>query len=121
MFKPANATPAHELEVIKLLLNAEPLDIDPNYQPAKGTPVARSPLGELCLPLEGLIDVAAEKARLAKNLEKIKGEIEHIEKRLNNPAFAEKAPAAVLADNRARLAEWQAKQAHAQAALNALA
>jgi valyl-tRNA synthetase len=120
IFKPANAMPAHEVEVIKLLLNAEPLDIDPNFQPAKGTPTARSPLGELYLPLEGLIDIAAEKARLAKSLEKIKGEIEHIERRLNNPAFAEKAPAAVLEDNRARLADWKAKEAHAVAALDAL-
>jgi valyl-tRNA synthetase len=120
VFKPANAMPAHEVEVLKLLLNAEPLDIDPSYQPAKGTPVARSPLGELCLPMEGLIDVAAEKLRLSKSLEKIQGEIEHIEKRLNNPAFAEKAPAAVLEDNRNRLADWRAKQAHAHAALDAL-
>ena len=80
----------------------------------------RSPLGDLFLPLEGLIDVDAEKARLNKELLKINTEIERSEQRLNNPAFTQKAPAAVLDENRKRLADWQAKQQQTQAALAAL-
>ena len=61
------------------LLNADPLEIDSNYEPKKGTPVVRVPVGELYLPLEGLVDVEAEKARLKKELEKIEAEIAKVE------------------------------------------
>jgi valyl-tRNA synthetase len=90
VFKPANSLPPYEAAVFKVLLNAEALDIDPNYQPRKGTPAVRSTLGELYLPLEGVIDLAAEKARLTKELQKIDAEIEKVQQKLSNPAFTEK-------------------------------
>jgi valyl-tRNA synthetase len=120
VLKPAQEWGAYEVEVMKLLLNADPLVLDPQFSPQKGTPTARSPLGELYLPLEGLIDVAAEKARLAKELAKIGTEIERTQQRLSNPAFTQKAPPAVLEENRKRLAEWQAKHDQVQSALAAL-
>ena len=120
VFKPVAAWADREAEVLKLLLNAEPLVIDAQFTPQKGTPTVRSPLGDLFLPLEGLIDVDAEKARLTKELAKTATEIERSEQRLNNPAFTQKAPPAVLEDHRKRLAEWQEKQQRVQAALQAL-
>jgi valyl-tRNA synthetase len=120
VFKPVAAWADRDAEVLKLLLNAEPLVIDAQFTPQKGTPTVRSPLGDLFLPLEGLIDVDAEKARLTKELAKTATEIERSEQRLNNPAFTQKAPPAVLEDHRKRLAEWQEKQQRVQAALEAL-
>ena len=120
VFKPVAAWADRDAEVLKLLLNAEPLVIDAQFTPQKGTPTVRSPLGDLFLPLEGLIDVDAEKARLTKELAKTATEIERSEQRLNNPAFTQKAPPAVLEDHRKRLAEWQEKQRRVQAALEAL-
>ena len=120
VFKPVTPMSGHEAEVLKLLLNADPLVLDPQYVPAKGTPAVRSELGELYLPLEGLIDVGAEKLRLAKALEKIDQEIERASQRLNNPAFAQKVPPEVLEEHRKRLAEWQAKRQQTQTALEAL-
>jgi valyl-tRNA synthetase len=120
VFKPAGAWPPLEAEVLKLLLNAEALEIDPNYQPAKGTPTVHSDLGDLYLPLEGLIDVAAEKARLQKELEKVEADIAKARDRLGNPAFTQKAPAEVLAEHQKRLADLEAKQARLAAALEAL-
>ena len=79
-----------------------------------------SKLGELFLPLEGLIDVAAEKIRLTKEVEKIKAEIVKVEQKLANPNFTQKVPPAVLAEHEQRLKEWQAKLAHTQALLEAL-
>ena len=67
-----------------------------DYQAPKGTPTVQSKLGELFLPLEGLIDVAAEKVRLAKEVEKIKAEIVKVEQKLANPNFTQKVPPAVL-------------------------
>ena len=65
---PDGSIPSHEAEVLKILLNAEPLDVEKNYEPAKGTPTALTPLGRLCLPLEGLVDFDAEKERLGKEI-----------------------------------------------------
>ena len=49
------------------------------------------------LPLEGLVDAPAEKARLGKEVEKIKAEIGKVEQKLANPNFTQKVPPAVLA------------------------
>ncbi|MBI5387044.1 MAG: class I tRNA ligase family protein [Verrucomicrobia bacterium] len=121
VLKPAGDLPAYEAEVIKNLLNAEVVELNPAYAAPKGTPSALSPLGELFLPLEGLVDVAAEKARLTKELAKITTEIEKVAQKLNNPGFVAKVPPHVLEEHKSRLAEWQGKQKHAQSALDALA
>jgi valyl-tRNA synthetase len=120
VFKPANQLLPHDAEVLKLLLNAEALEIDANYLPKKGTPTVHSDLGDLFLPMEGLIDVAAEKARLAKELEKIDSEITKAEQKLNNPNFTSKAPPHVLQEHQQRLAEWQAKRDRIKRALESL-
>ena len=120
VFKPAQQLTPHDAEVIKLLLNAESLEVNDAYQPPKGTPVVASPLGELFLPLEGLIDVAGEKIRLGKEIEKIQSEIVKVEQKLANPNFTTKVPPAVLAEHEQRLIEWKTKLAHTQASLEVL-
>src|SRR6266850_4941400 len=75
VIKPATQIPVYEAEVIKLLLNAEALDVNPDFEPPKGTPTVHSEMGELYLSLEGAVDTEAEKARLKKELEKTELEI----------------------------------------------
>ncbi len=68
------------------------------------------------LPLAGVIDVAQERARLEKAIEKLMAEIKSIDGRLSNPGYLAKAPEAVVAENRARrdeAAETVAKHEHA--------
>ena len=120
VLKVKDPLPLEEADVIKLLLNAESLDVDPNFTPRKGTPSALTDLGELFLPLEGLVDVEAEKARLRKELAKSESEIEKVQSKLNNPDFAQKVPPKVLDEHKNRLADWQAKQQQIKAALRAL-
>jgi valyl-tRNA synthetase len=120
VFKPAGTLSPHEAEVLKLLLNAETLELNPASLPPKGTPAVHSALGDLYLLLEGQIDTPAEKARLAKELEKAETEIAKASQKLGNPNFTAKAPAHVLQEHRQRLAEWQAKRDRAKAALDAL-
>src|SRR5260370_23212911 len=48
------------------------------------------------LPLKGLIDVAAEKARLEKEMSKVVADIKRVDAKLNNPAFVEKAPEEII-------------------------
>jgi valyl-tRNA synthetase len=121
VFKPANPPfPECEGEVLRVLLNAEALDVNTEFEPAKGTPVVHSVLGELYLPLEGLLDVAAEKARLTKELARIAAEIQKVQQKLENPNFVQKVPPAVLQEHQKRLADWQSKYEQVQASLQAL-
>ncbi|HWD91036.1 MAG TPA: valine--tRNA ligase [Verrucomicrobiae bacterium] len=120
IFKPVNFTPPNDLEVIKLLLNAEALEVNENYQAPKGTPAARTQLGEIFLPLEGYVDVAAEKVRLKKEEEKLQGDIEKTEQKLGNPNFVQKVPPQVLAEHQQRAIDLKAKLEHVLEALKAL-
>jgi valyl-tRNA synthetase len=119
IFKPAKQT--FDTEVLKLLLNAEAIEVNANYQPVKNALAIRHELGELYLPLEGLVDTEAEKTRLKKELGKIESEIFKVEQKLANPNFAQKVPATVLDEHKKRLADWQSKREHVLAALKALA
>ncbi len=71
----------------------------------------------VALPLEGVIDFGAEKARLVKELEKIAKDMAGIDGRLNNPGFVAKAPPEVLDESRERKAELEARKAKIDEAL----
>ena len=60
---------------------------------------------ELYLPLEGLLDLDEERARLDRELATLGAERARAEAKLANPAFLEKAPPPVVAKARERLAE----------------
>jgi valyl-tRNA synthetase len=111
---------AVDAEVLKLLLNAETVEVNSQFQPAKNVLAVRHELGDLFLPLEGLVDLEAEKTRLKKELEKIEAEITKVEQKLANPSFTQKVPATVLEEHKKRLADWQAKREHVRSALAAL-
>jgi valyl-tRNA synthetase len=74
----------------------------------------------IALPLEGVIDFGAEKARLNKELEKISKDMGGIDGRLNNPAFVAKAPQEVLEESRELKVELEARKAKVAEALKRL-
>jgi valyl-tRNA synthetase len=74
----------------------------------------------VALPLEGMIDFAAERVRLNKELEKIAKDMAGIDGRLNNPAFVAKAPEEVLVESRERKAELEQIKAKIVEALKRL-
>jgi valyl-tRNA synthetase len=96
-------------DVLALLAGAAEIVLDCNYDAPKGTPAALTPAGEIYLPLEGLIDVEAERVRLTREIDRISLEVAKSEGKLGNPSFVDRAPAEVVAQERARLEEWQAK------------
>jgi valyl-tRNA synthetase len=65
----------------------------------------------LYLPLEGMLDIAKECARLSKEREKAAGDIQKTEAKLSNESFVGKAPEAVVQRERDRLAEVKAELA----------
>ncbi|MDK1704589.1 valine--tRNA ligase [Serratia rubidaea] len=78
---------------------------------------------ELLIPMAGFIDKDAEIARLAKEMAKLDGEIAAIEGKLSNEGFVSRAPEAVVAKERDRLAackEGKVKLQEQQATIAAL-
>ena len=73
------------------------------------------------LPLADVIDVAEEKARLVKSLDKLAKEIIGLNGRLNNPNFAASAPEDVVDEARANLAARADEAGKLNAALKRLA
>jgi valyl-tRNA synthetase len=63
---------------------------------------------EIFLPLEGLVDVGRERARLQKELDEKTNDLARVVAKLSNPQFAEKAPPAVVAKEEAKRAELEA-------------
>ena len=74
----------------------------------------------LLLPLAGLIDVAAERARLAREAARALDDAEKVARKLANVDFVARAPAEVVAENRAREAGARAEAARLTAALKRL-
>jgi valyl-tRNA synthetase len=62
---------------------------------------------KVLIPMAGLIDVEAEMARLNKEIDKKRKEVERGEAKLANPSFVERAPEAVVEKERAKIAEMQ--------------
>jgi valyl-tRNA synthetase len=73
---------------------------------AQAAPVAVVGDARLCLYME--IDVAAEKARLSKEAARLEGELAKANGKLANQAFVAKAPAAVIEQERKRIADFGA-------------
>ena len=66
---------------------------------------------KLIIPLEGLIDPEEEMARLQKELESVENDIKIITSKLANKQFVEKAPAAVVDKEKAKIADAENKKA----------
>jgi valyl-tRNA synthetase len=65
---------------------------------------------KLLVPLEGLVDLGAERARLDKELKRVDGEIAKCQGKLASETFVANAPAAVVEQERTRLADWTAQR-----------
>ncbi|MGH1369419.1 MAG: valine--tRNA ligase [Maritimibacter sp.] len=77
--------------------------------------------GTFALPLADIIDVDEEKARLEKTLGKLAKEIGGLKGRLNNPKFAQSAPAEVVEETKANLDAREAEAGKLEEALARLA
>ena len=65
---------------------------------------------ELIVPLEGLVDVQKECARLKDELAKLEKQLTGLEARLENPSFLERARSDVIDSERAKRDEWRTRR-----------
>lgn len=66
---------------------------------------------EIILPLEGLINLDEEIARLEKEWDKLNKEVERVQKKLSNEGFIKKAPAKVIEEEKAKEKDYTEKRA----------
>lgn len=87
----------------------------------EGTVTCVTPGATVAIALAGIIDFAAERKRLEKEVLGFEKDAEHVNKKLGNPNFVAKAAPAVIEEQRAKLAEAEEGKAKMQAALARLA
>jgi valyl-tRNA synthetase len=75
---------------------------------------------EIILPLEGLINIDEEIARLEKEFDRLNKEVERVQKKLSNEGFMKKAPESVVAEERAKENDYREKRAIVEARIKEL-
>jgi valyl-tRNA synthetase len=66
-----------------------------------------TPVGKIYLPLDGLIDLDAERNRLGRELTKAEDELKKVNAKLTNENFVTRAPESVVTEMRERQEHWQ--------------
>ena len=110
--------------MLKRLANIEQIDWLADQAEAPPNALALVEDLRVMVPLAGLIDVAAEQARLKKELDKAEQELKRLQGKLSNEKFVANAPSEVVAKERVKAEEAQSRIAALKeqyAALDALA
>jgi valyl-tRNA synthetase len=114
----AAATIREELGRIHRLANASGVRVHadgarPGRKPASAVAVG---LGfEVRVGLAGAVDLAAEAARIDKEIARLEADLSGVEKKLSNPSFVQKAPPEVVEKDRTRAGELREKRGKLQA------
>jgi valyl-tRNA synthetase len=103
-----------------LIINLAKLDSITVQEPGERPPTAATAIvdgASIFVSLEGIIDFAKEKARLAKEITKLTGELTAISKKLGNENFLDKAPEEIVEKVKKKYARAVEKQQKLQATL----
>ncbi|MDO8643384.1 MAG: valine--tRNA ligase [bacterium] len=106
----------HE-EIIQQLGRLESFEITDKKVDPKGKAHAASTHFDLFIPLAGLIDLGAERQRIEKEIGRLQNELRSIEGKLSQPSFVERAPADIVAGEKARQSLAQEKIAKLETTL----
>ncbi len=98
-----------DLAVFTILSQAEEVSVEPDFEPERGVPGVATPIGRVYLPLQGLVDVDAERERIQKEIGKVEAELEKVKKKLSNENFVKNAPEEVVAEHRGRVEAFTAR------------
>ena len=111
VLEPAEDWVAGETETLRALVGASEIAVDAEFLPAANTPAMISSIGKMHMPIEGLIDVDAEKQRLTKERDKAEKELKKVCAKLNDANFSERAPKEVVDENKKRREDFKARLA----------
>jgi valyl-tRNA synthetase len=90
---------------LRKLAGIERIDFVPEGIAVKGAATALLGVMRILVPLAGLIDVAAERDRLGKQLEKTRDDLGKVQRKLDNQSFVANAPPEIVAKEHTRIAE----------------
>ncbi len=111
ILQPAGTMNHGALPVLCILTSAGSIDIDPAYVKGSNTAATLTEMGEIHLPLEGLIDVDAEHTRLTKERDRVRDEIAKAKAKLGSESFVSRAPAEVVEEHQQRVISFTAQEA----------
>ena len=94
---------AQDMDYMKTALHASGIEF--RSEPLAGMPFTLCALGSIGIPLEGVIDVSAEKKRISDEIEKLQGFLRTVEAKLANESFVAKAPPKIIEQQKARREE----------------
>ncbi|KAF0151260.1 MAG: valyl-tRNA synthetase [Ignavibacteria bacterium] len=92
---------------IKSLVKIDTLTVDENIDKPKACASAVVKGCDIFIPLEGLIDLNVERARIEKEIARILGSFNSVRKKLENESFVAKAPAEIIERERMKMSDWQ--------------
>ncbi len=101
------------------LASASEVEVGDDFE-IEGSVSVITEAAKIFIPLNELVDFEAERARLEKELEAARKDLQFVESKLNNPGFMAKAPAAVVAQQREAQAKHLAKIAMLEESLKKL-
>lgn len=96
----------HQVDYIKKLAKVDELQIGEQIKKPKGCASAVMKNTEIYVPLAGLIDLDKERERLEKEITRLEGSLNGIEKKLSNEKFLSNAPAEVVEKEKAKQRDW---------------
>ncbi|MGI9244089.1 MAG: valine--tRNA ligase [Verrucomicrobiales bacterium] len=109
VLEPAEDWVADETETLRALIGAREISVNADFLPAANTPAMISTIGKMHMPIDGLIDVEAEKARLTKERVKAEKELQKVCAKLNDPNFTERAKKEIVEENKKRRHDFKAR------------
>ena len=111
--------PAEYAPVMRKLANLSAIETVAEKDPAAAAFLVKTT--QYFVPMEGRIDAEAERAKLRRDLEYYEGFLASVMKKLSNERFVQSAPEKVVANERAKQADAEAKIAAIREQLEALA
>ena len=105
---------------IEKLARGRDIEVGPDIRPPKNAATAIKPAMEIFVPLEGLINIETEINRLNKDLNKTKENLSFIKRKLHSKEFINKAPQAIVEENRVKFKEKNVKLQAIQVSIDKL-
>ncbi len=102
------------------LAQAESIVVTASHSAGKFDAMEPFSEGEVFIPLEGVIDIPKETARLEADQKKLKTAADALDKKLSNPGFTDKAPADVVEKEREKLEDLRSRLSAVEASIKRL-